>query len=213
MSMTYGSLSKIQVDVLREIGNIGAGNAATSMAEMIDKKVNMKIPSVNIVTFDEMMDIIGGPEALIVALYFRIHGETPGTVYFTLTIEKAESLLREITKDPNIQLFKDGEANSLAISALSEVGNIMTGSYLSALSDFLNINMQSSIPYLSIDMAGAVLTPGLIEVSQVSDYAIVIDTQINDSHHDNGVQGHFFLLPDMESLPKIFNALGINNYE
>lgn len=211
--MEFDKLSNMQLDVLREIGNIGAGNAATSMALLINKKVDMQIPAVNIVTFDEMMDIIGGPEATIVAMLFRIHGEAPGTVYFILTIEKAETLLNEIIQDPNIRLLENNDTNELAISALTEVGNIMTGSYLSALSDFLNLNMQPSIPYLSIDMAGAVLIPGLLEVSQTSDYAIVIDTEINDSQKDSGIHGHFFLLPDVESLPKIFNALGIQDHE
>lgn len=211
--MEFDRLSKIQLDVLREVGNIGAGNAVTSMAQLINKKVNMKIPAVNVVTFDQMMEIVGGPEAIIVAMYFRIHGEAPGTVYFVLTIEKAETLINEMVQDPSVQLFENGETNDLAISVLAEVSNIMTGSYLSALSDFLNINMQSSVPNLSIDMAGAVLIPGLIEVSQVSDYAIVIDTEITDEQVDSGVDGHFFLLPDVESLPKIFTALGIENHE
>lgn len=210
--MNFKSLSGIQMDVLREIGNIGAGNAATSMSELINKRVDMKVPSVKIVGFDEIIDLIGGPEQLIVALLFKIHGEAPGSVYFILSIEEAESLVKEIVNDPEFQLLADKQPNELSISVLKEIGNIMTGSYLSALSDFVNINMQSSIPYLSVDMAGAILTSGLIELSQVSDYAIVIDTEISNEHEDQGLNGHFFLLPDLETLPKFFSALGINGY-
>ena len=207
--MDVNNLSILQLDVLREIGNIGAGNAATSMSKLIDKRVDMKVPSVNVVTFDEMMDIVGGPEQLIVAMFFRILGEAPGTVYFILTIEEAETLIREITNLTELKLLSE-QPNELAISALKEVGNIMAGSYLSALSDFTKINMQSSIPYLSVDMAGAVLTAGLIELSQVSDYAIVINTEISNKEANNGLSGHFFLLPDLETIPILFSALGIN---
>lgn len=210
--MNPTNLSNTQMDVLKEIGNIGAGNATTSMSELIDKKVDMKTPSVNIVTFDEMMEIIGGPENVIVAIYFKINGEAPGTVYFIQTIEKAEALVRQIVKDDELNLLNDEPSSPLAISALMEVGNIMIGSYLSALSDFLKLNMQPSVPHLSVDMAGAVLTAGIVEVSEVSDYAIVINTEFNDTK-DEGIYGHFFLLPEPEALPKIFKSLGIKENE
>lgn len=211
--MDVNKLTNLELDVLREIGNIGAGNAATSMSALIDKRVNMKVPVVNIVTFDDMMDIVGGPEELIVAMFFRIHGDAPGTVYFILTIEEAETLINQVTNQNDLKILSQDEPNEIALSALKEVSNIMTGSYLSALSDFTDINMQSSIPYLSIDMAGAVLTAGLVELSHVSDYAIVINTEISDHFHKNGLSGNFFLLPDPDTIPKLFSALGINEYD
>ncbi|PAV30022.1 CheY-P-specific phosphatase CheC [Virgibacillus profundi] len=211
--MEFTNLTSFQKDALREIGNIGAGNAATSMSKLINKKVDMQVPSVNIVSYDEMMDLIGGAEEIVATVFFRIHGDAPGTVYFILTIEEAEYLISQMTNDPKFDLLADGFENELAISVLQEAGNILTGSYLSALSDFTNINMQPSIPHLSIDMAGAILTAGLLELSQVSDYAIIIDTKINHSSSIKGIHGNFLFLPDPDSFPKIFNALGINSHE
>lgn len=211
--MDVNKLSNLELDVLREIGNIGAGNAATSMSTLIDKRVNMKVPSVNVVTFDEMMDVVGGPEQLIVAMFFRIHGDAPGTVYFILTVEEAEALIKKVTNNQELKISSEEKPDELALSALKEISNIMAGSYLSALSDFTNINMQSSVPYLSIDMAGAILTVGLIELSQVSDYAIVINTEISDEMSVNGLSGNFFLLPDPDTIPILFSALGISGYD
>lgn len=212
--MNLNNLTSIQMDVLREIGNIGAGNAATSMAKLINKKVDMEVPLVNVVAFDEVMDLIGGPEQLIVANYFQIQGEAPGNVYFILSMDEAQAIVRQFTGISDLVLFNDNyEPNEIAISAIQEIGNILTGSYLSALSDFTNINMQPSIPYLSIDMAGAILAEGLIELSQSTDYAIIIDTKINDSDLTNGITGQFFLLPAPETFTKLFQALGITNYE
>lgn len=210
--MDLTNLSHLQLDILREIGNIGAGNAVTSMSKIINKRIDMQLPSVKIVSFDELMELIGGPEEVIVAMLFQIHGEAKGTVYFILSIEEAESLVSEISSDVTLDLFSNEEPNEFAISILKEVGNIMTGSYLSALSDFININMQSSIPYLGVDMAGSILTAGLFELSNVSDFAIIIDTELNDGE-SNGVRGHFLLLPEYETLYKIFAALGVNGYE
>src|SRR5699024_4964204 len=98
------NLSSIQKDVLREIGNIGAGNATTSLSQLIDKQVKMEVPSVKVVTINEMMEIIGGPEKIIVAILFRIKGEVTGTVYFVLTIEEAEDLIQQMTMDSSIKL-------------------------------------------------------------------------------------------------------------
>ncbi|HLR41067.1 MAG TPA: chemotaxis protein CheC [Virgibacillus sp.] len=208
------NLSSMQLDVLREIGNIGAGNAATSMSELLNKKINMQIPSVNIVSFDEMMNLIGGPDNVIVAIYFRMQGEAPGTVYFILTVEEAEYLVRQMMPEAKLEISGGEESSELTISILQEIGNILTGSYLSALSDFTNINMKPSVPYLNVDMAGAILTIGLLELSQVSDHAIIIDTKINDGDtQQHGVTGHLFLLPDLDSFPKLFAALGVDDHE
>ncbi|MFD1850360.1 chemotaxis protein CheC [Oceanobacillus bengalensis] len=210
--MKYESLSSIEKDALREIGNIGAGNAATSMSKLVNKKIDMQVPSVKIVGYDEMMELIGGPEETIVAMLFQIKGDVLGTVYFILSLEEAEALIKKIINEDDFSFLNDEESNEMAISALQEIGNIVTGSYLTALSDFTNINMQPSVPYLSIDMAGAVLTVGLLEISQVSDYAIIIDTRISSDLGD-GIHGNFFLLPEPETLPKLFHALGIKTDE
>lgn len=206
-------LSSVQMDVLREVGNIGAGNAVTSMSKLLNKKIDIQVPSVNVVAFDEVMEIIGGPETPIAGIMIHISGEAPGKVYFILTVEEAELLVKSIINESDFKLLSVKEPNDLAISALKETGNILTGSYISALSDFTNLHMQPSVPYLSVDMAGAVLTVGLIEVSQVTDYAIIIDTKINDSESVNGIHGNFFFLPDPNSFSKIFKALGIEENE
>ncbi|WP_217585587.1 chemotaxis protein CheC [Lentibacillus saliphilus] len=209
--MVMNHLSNVQRDVLKEIGNIGAGNAATAMAQLIDKKIEMAVPVVNIAAFDEVMDIVGGPETPAAAVLITIDGDVTGKVYFILPIEEAEFIVEQVTGDDNFKLLDNGSAQSMGLSALQEVGNILTGSYLSALSDFTGLNMHPSVPHLGVDMAGAILASGLIDLSQWSDYAIIIDTQIRDKSGINSVQGHFLLLPDPISFNKIFNALGVND--
>lgn len=211
--MEIHNLTSVQLDVLREIGNIGAGNAATSMSLLTSQKIDMEVPVVKIIPFEQVMELIGGPDELVVAIYLRILGNAPGTVYFIMSISEATQLVRQIIHDNSFHMENLNEISDFALSALNEAGNILTGSYLSALSDFLNINMQPSIPSLSIDMAGAILSVGLIELSNHTDYAIVIDTKMNNDETNNNFQGHFFLLPDAETLPKIFSALGIEEYE
>ncbi|MEF2292966.1 chemotaxis protein CheC [Virgibacillus dokdonensis] len=206
--MDLTKLTQMQKDALREIGNIGAGNAATSMSKLVNRKIDMDVPTVNIVSFDEMMERIGGPESIVVALLFRIQGDAPGTVYFIFSIEEAEALIKEITNNDALRLDVNDE---LAISVIQEAGNIVTGAYLSALGDFTNITMQPSVPYLSIDMAGAILTVGLLEVSQVADYALIIDAKISSSYQVSQIKGNFLFIPDPDSFSKLFKALGVTN--
>ncbi len=202
-------LSNIQKDVLREIGNIGAGNATTSLSQLINKQVLMEVPSVRVVTINEMMDIIGGPERLIVAILFRIEGEITGTVYFVLTIEEAEDLIRNMTMDTSAKIELHEEVEEFTVSILQEVANILTGSYLSALADLTKLNMTTTVPYLSIDMAAAAIVTGLVELSEVTDYAIMIDTKITGEKIAESAKAHFLLIPDPTSIPKLFASLGL----
>ncbi|HZW68211.1 MAG TPA: chemotaxis protein CheC [Pseudogracilibacillus sp.] len=207
--MDSKKLSHLQKDVLREIGNIGAGNATASMSQLINKQIKMEVPSVKVVTINEMIDAIGGPERLIVAIFFRFEGEVTGTVYFILTIDEAEYLVSEMTNGLVTEIMQEGKADPMAVSVLQEIANILNGSYLSAMADFTNLRMTTSVPYLSIDMAAATIVTGLVELSRETDYALMIDTQIKGNEASNTARGHFLLIPDPESIPKFFSALGI----
>jgi len=202
-------LSSMQKDALKEVGNIGAGNATASLAQLIDKQVMMEVPSVQIVAINDLMEIIGGPEKIIAAILFGIKGEVTGTVYFVLTIEEAEYLIRQMTMDASMTLDVNEEADALAISTLQETANILTGSYLSALADLTKLNMTTTVPYLSIDMAAATLVTGLVELSEITDYAIIIDAKITGNHSNESAKGHFLLIPDEDSIPILFKSLGI----
>lgn len=207
---SINQLSYEQLDVLQEIGNIGAGNAATSISKLINKKVKPQVPSVKVVNFNDVMKLIGEPEEPIVAILIYIKGTAPGSMYFILSINQANCLVKEITMVEESDFFTNEPPNEFVMSVMQEIGNILAGSYLSALSDFVHINMQPSIPHLSIDMAGAILTEGLLEISNESDYAIVIDTKIKDYESVGGICGQLFLIPDPEAFTKLFQALGIN---
>lgn len=204
-------ISFIHLDILREIGNIGAGNAATSLSTLLNKKIDMKVPDVRILSFDEMMDLAGGPETVVASVFLRIEGDAPGSMFFVLPLPQATYFIHQMTEERDFS-FERPPYSEIAISALQELGNILSGSYLSALSDFTSLNLYPSVPALSVDMVGATLGYGLIELSQVSDFAIVIDTALSEDNLDaNSVNGHFFLLPDPESFETIFASLGVGN--
>lgn len=204
-------LSKINsfhLDILKEIGNIGAGHAATALSALLNRSVDMKVPSANIMPLHEITQLFGGEEALIAAVFFRIEGDAPGSMFFVLTVDQASKLLTEITGNPVD--FEQPPYDELAMSAFQEIGNILAGSYLSSLADFTKLNLQPTVPAVGIDMAGALIHYGLIEISKESDYAVVIDTVFLGSDSLSSLlKGQVLLLPDPDSFRTIFSALGV----
>ncbi|GGK13596.1 CheY-P phosphatase CheC [Caldalkalibacillus thermarum] len=205
---TWDQLNNMQVDVLKEIGNIGAGHAATSLAHLLQKPIQMKVPDVRLVSFDEIAERVGGAEHVIVATVLTIQGDVTGYMFFILHQEKAEKLIRNLFSPEVSDLLND-----LHLSAIQEVGNILCGSYLSALADLTGLNIQPSVPEVAIDMAAAILSYGLLEVGKVGNDALVIDACFYDQSGQDPIEGHFFLLPDPDSFSRLFQALGVTEHD
>ncbi|MBA2873970.1 chemotaxis protein CheC [Thermaerobacillus caldiproteolyticus] len=205
-------LNDDHIDILKEIGNIGAGNAATALSQLLNKKIEMTVPNVQIVSFDEVMELVGGAEHVVASVFLRIEGDAPGNMFFVLSLPQAEHFIQQMTGDA--QFSFTGQQSELGVSAFQELGNILAGSYLSALADFTHLKLYPSVPALTVDMIGAILQYGLIELSRVGDYAIVIDTALHEEQQpQDSVNGHFFLLPDPDSFAPIFRALGVELHE
>lgn len=197
-------LSPAQLDALREIGNIGAGNSATALSQVVNKKIDMNVPRVALVPIEDVPDLVGGPDAVIVAVFLRVYGKAPGNILFLMPRENAFYMVDDLMGRPH------GTTQSLDemdISALKEVGNILTGSYLNAFFHFTNIAMLPSIPSLAIDMAGAILNVVLVQLGQMGDHAMVIETKF--LAEDDSINGHFFLVPDPGSLGTLVKAVGV----
>ena len=170
----------------------------------------MNVPNVRVVAFDEMMEIAGGTDQVVASVFLRIEGDASGSMFFILSLPVAEYLIRKMTGDVTF-LIDSAPYTELALSCLQELGNILSGSFLSSLSEFTRLNIYPSVPSLSIDMVGATISYGLLELSQVSDTAIVIDTVLEkDQLYADSINGHFFLLPEPEFFDIIFPALGVS---
>ncbi|MEI7027310.1 chemotaxis protein CheC [Paenibacillus sp. y28] len=192
------------MDVLKEVGNIGAGHAATALSRLLDKPVDMKVPKVNLLPLEEVADLVGGAEQIVMAVFLRVDGDAPGNMFFVVQIESAKSLLRKLV---GLDVQDEEQFSELELSALNEIGNILAGSYLSSLADFTKLSLSPSVPSLAMDMAGAILSFGLIQYGQMGDHALFIDTTFLEGN--DAVEGNFFFIPDPESFPIIFHALGV----
>ncbi|MEN6565656.1 MAG: chemotaxis protein CheC [Veillonellales bacterium] len=204
MSDDMLKLSTLQLDALREVGNVGAGNAATALSQIINQKIDMTVPQVAIMPLGEVPDVVGGPDAMVAGVYLRVFGAAPSSILFLLPRDSAFYLVDMLMGR------QEGYTTSLSSmdeSALMEIGNILAGAYLNALSYFTNMTMLPSIPALAMDMAGAILSVILAQLGQMGDHALVIETEFTTD--SNGVKGHFFLIPDPGSLSTILAAIGV----
>ncbi|NLJ72580.1 MAG: chemotaxis protein CheC [Syntrophomonadaceae bacterium] len=203
----FNELSSIQIDALKEIGNIGAGNAATALAQMVNAKIDMNVPKVNILPFAEVPDLIGGADSHVVGIYFNVTGRAPASILFILPIDKA-IILCDMLFGKNIGDTSADDFGEMEMSAMMELGNILSATYLNALAMFTNIDFIPSVPALGIDMAGAIIDAVLAQFGEVADHVLVLDTEFKKEATD--VVGYFFLLPEPGSLSSILSALGVN---
>ncbi|MBO4908781.1 MAG: chemotaxis protein CheC [Lachnospiraceae bacterium] len=191
-------------DVLKEIGNIGAGNAMTALSQMLGCKIDMGVPQVELLNFSEVGAAIGGEEQIMVGVFLGVEGDVTGSMLFLVEQKSAKSLINKVMMgmgDPG------EEFTEMELSAMQEVGNIITGAYLNSLSTLTNLKIFPSPPALTVDMAGAILSVPAIEFGIFGDQILMIQSKFFDEVQ---IDGYFILVPDMESYKKILTSLGLS---
>ncbi|MGM0507846.1 MAG: chemotaxis protein CheC [Fusobacteriota bacterium] len=203
MSVEIKNLNKVELDALKEAGNIGAGNAATALSQVLNKRIDMTVPAVKVMELGDVPEVLGGAENLVAGVYLKIFGDIQGNIMFLLPTSSAENLIKILMGEAE----EEGLGGEISQSALMEIGNILTSSYLNALSDFSSLTIVPSTPALAYDMAGALFSTILIEQSEVSDYALLIETEFMSD--GKAIDGSFFMLPDVDSLNLLLKSLGV----
>jgi chemotaxis protein CheC len=196
-------LTPLQLDALREVGNIGSGNAAVALSTMVDKKVLLSVPRASLVPLVKVSDLVGGAETPVVGVYLHISGDASGSMLLLLAESSAEELAHLMVSSGG-----EDELTTVEQSALQETGSILAGSYLNALSQMTGILLRPSVPGFAMDMAGAIIDFILVEISQSEDYVLVIETEFDIMQHK--IKGHLILFPDLGSLDIILGRLGVS---
>lgn len=200
--------SEVEFDVLKEISNIGAGNATTAISTMMNLKVNMAVPVIKFLEFKELAEVIGGAENLVVGILLALQNDIDGMMMFIMDKKSAVGIVNNILHRDGTQLGIDSDFDEMDLSVLQELGNIIAGAYLAAISSLTKLCITSSVPMLSMDMAGAILSVPAIEYGKVSDKALLIQSQFGDDNM--AVDGYFILIPTLEAFEKIFSSLGLS---
>ena len=201
--MSLEKVSENYGDVLKEIGNIGAGNAMTALSQMLQCKVDMQVPQVKLLEFAEVGEIMGGEEQIMVGVFLGVEGDITGSMMFLVEQASAKHLINKIM----MGMAPEGdEFTEMELSAMKEVGNIITGAYLNSLSSLTNLKIFPTPPQLTVDMASAILSVPAIYFGTMGDKILLIQSQFYDEVE---IDGYFILIPDLDSYSKILTSLGI----
>ena len=207
MIANYEELNDTQIDILKELGNIGAGNAATSLSIMLNMDVNIYLPDVKITDFDTAVNSLGGAETMTVGVLLNYTGEANGMIMFLLSLEDAKNISR-------IVLYEEEEDNEdglceMKLSVIKEIGNILGCSFINSMALLTGLKIDISIPYIAIDMAGALLSVPVIQFGAVGDKVLFLEEGF--STHQGDLNTRVILFAEVDTLRTIMSRLGLED--
>ncbi|MGN0679144.1 MAG: chemotaxis protein CheC [Oscillospiraceae bacterium] len=204
MLKNYDELSPVAIDCLREIGNIGSGSAASSLSQMLGKSIEMHVPDVRVLDYQSVIDEMGGPEKVITGILVSLSGDISGMIMFLLEDTFAKVVLSTFLGKEDVNVVHLDEND---FSAIKEMGNIMAGSYLGAVSTLTGLTIDMSVPSMTVDMMGAIMNAPMIEFSEVGEHVLFINDGFVIDEVD--INSNIILIPTVESLDILMKKLGV----
>lgn len=198
--MEYNNLTSFQLDALKEVANIGAGNSATALSILLGTKIDMAIPNLNLIEFNTLLDSY--KENIVVAILVKVLDEIEGSVLYIFEEEVALNIISKLTYQNEKSINEMGE------SVLKEIGNIVASSFMNSIADFTKLKATASVPAIANDMLSAILSSAFVETGQYEEYILDIETLFKGDG-ENNIEGHFYFVPAPGSLEKILESLGI----
>lgn len=189
----------LQEDMLREIGNIGIGNAAISLSELLLETVTISIPQVESVSLGDLPDALGGAEQIVAGIYVPVHGDADLHMIFLLPLASAKKLIGMLAQE-NAHGFDE-----IGMSLIAEIGNIITAGYITALADMTGLRLLLDPPVLAIDIAEAIVGSilGLIEIQEDT----IISIQTDFLTRVSKIEGFLCMIPLQKSAQLVFSTL------
>ena len=197
-------LKALQIDALREVANIGAGHAATALSQMTNRRIMISVPQINIARLEEVPELLGSAQEVVCAVLMHMLGDLTGRTLLLFPEPVGRRLCDMLLRRP---LGTTTTFETIEQSALKEAGNILSGAYMNALSDFMGMLLLPSVPSLVVDVSAAVLTTTYLNFGHDRDFVFCVETSFRVEGATEALRGHFLLLPDMPSLRAIFDAI------
>jgi len=201
---SFNDINEFHIDVLREIANIGSGNAASSLSRMLGHTVNISIPDIGIKGFNEAYEVLGGAEAIMVGTLLMISGGINGMMMFLMPIEVVCELVNMLMFT-NIKSHE--EIDEMGYSVINEVSNIMSASFVTAVADMTDLTVDISPPEAALDMLGSIMSVPSIYFAKMSDTLLLMQNELEIE--GKKARASVLLFPDIPSLEKIMTSLGI----
>ncbi|HNZ29826.1 MAG: CheY-P phosphatase CheC [Candidatus Aerophobetes bacterium ADurb.Bin490] len=199
------TLTEIQVDALKEVGNVGAGHAATALSQLLKKKIMISVPQVKILKLQEVENLLGDSNTLVAGIIMNVLGDVTAKILLLLTRESALSLADMLLQNP---VGTTKVLSEVGNSAIKETGNILAGAYMNALNEFLGLLLLPSVPSLVFDISGAILNSLSEGFEGMSTHILSIETQFSEAN-DKVIKGYLLLVPDIPSVKVLLSAIRV----
>lgn len=191
-------LNEMEVEVLKELGNIGTGHAATSLSKLLDNYIEIDVPEVKVMRIADLPgDLYNEVVAGVLIALQDLEGKNSGYLYIMVPMESADKLVAEMygTEDVDDEMYA---------SAVMEAGNILASSFCDASADFLDIILLPSPPNYAVDMATAVMDGVVSQMAKKSDNIIVFETKLSS---ESNIEVNLALLPEDDLFNDIMGIL------
>ena len=202
--MNISDIDSIHLDVLKEVCNIGAGNAATSLSQILSRKVEMNVPNAKVVGFNDLMSSFVNEEMVVLGVMLLLEGDIDGSMIFIMPKSSAGVMLSPLLGK---EYSEDTVFDEMDFSASKEIGKIIVSAYINSLATMTGFKIRVSEPFATVDMAASILSVPVIELGRQTDNVLFMESYIACDGIELG--GHFIMLPSLESYEKIMKALGM----
>ncbi len=203
-------LTQEQLDILKELGNIGSGHAITALSKLLNIKIDVSLTSIDIVPFWKVPELFNKSAIDMVGIYSKIPFKSDLAIIQLFTKVSIVSLINILSDNDKIMvddIKTIDDLDDFSVSIISEIGNILSGHYTNALADMLSIKLVPNVPKIALDSLNAILETLIAKFSQLSDYMILINTKLIVL--DVNIEGIICLIPSINILKNLFNILNL----
>lgn len=202
----FSALRENQLDAVREVANIGAGHAANALSQMVGATVMISVPRITLAKLRDMRPMVDEPEEPVAAVRLNMLGDLTGRTLLAFPLDVAKRLAAQLLRSqPN----ETAQLTQMEQSAVSEVGNVLSSAYLSALSSFLGMLLIPSPPQLSVDKSTVIITQAHLEFGSEEDLVLRVESEFLVAGQAERLRGFFLLLPDPASLAVMLRAVRV----
>ncbi len=205
MIKRYEDISVNGLDLIREIGSIGNGTAATALSSMLNAKVRMSLPNVRVMDFNAAQASLGDPEELVAAVLVELVGEIEGIMLLLLKQEFMDEVAQHLLNQSNVDIM---QLDEMQTSALIECGNIMISSFVNAMTALANVEIQLSVPQIAVNMLGGIMSMPMAMMGYHSDRIMLITGEFRIDGKE--MNSDMLLMPDVNSLNVLMKKLGVS---
>jgi len=146
-------LDEIDIGILLELGSIGSGHAATSLSDVLQEPITIEVPKIHTMEPHLIPNFFNLHDVVTTAIYLQLNDKLGGDILLMFESTEAKKIAAMMTMAPSVEELEPDMENS----ALQELGNILIGSFLTSISDFVGIQLLPTTPVTICDVFDAII--------------------------------------------------------